>query len=99
MRRGTRRTFGGKEVLGTRLLDLGLVRTSRDLAGLHRRLIEAGDAHPFGAWLDEKPHPPLRELNQVVERVRALFDDPLPQARQSGCSVVCETDDGGTNES
>ena len=58
-----------------RLIDLGLVRTSRDINALHRRLIDAGHAHPFGASLDRVPRRPLREREQVAERVHALFDD------------------------
>ena len=35
--------------LCARLIELGLVRALRDLAAMHRCLIEAGIAHPFGA--------------------------------------------------
>ena len=73
---GERPARSWQQLLCARLVDLGLVRTSRDLAALHRRLIEAGHAHPFGTSLEETPHPPLRELNQVLERVRALLADP-----------------------
>jgi hypothetical protein len=66
-----------RQILCARLVDLGLVRTSRDVAALHRRLIAAGHAHPFGASLHVAPHAPLRELEHVVERVRALFDSPV----------------------
>lgn len=67
------------QVVCARLVDLGLVRTSRDLAALHRRLIEAGHAHDFGAPLNAGRHPPLRELEHVAARVRALYDDPKRQ--------------------
>jgi uncharacterized protein len=65
------------QALCARLIDTGLVRTSRDLGALHRCLIEAGDARPFGAPLDERPHAPLRELDRVAERVRALLEAPV----------------------
>ena len=65
-----------RQVICARLIDLGLVRTSRDVAALHRRLIEAGHAHVFGAPLNAGRQPPLRELEHVAARVRALCDDP-----------------------
>jgi hypothetical protein len=56
-----------------RVIELGLVRPRRDLTAMHRCLIEAGHARPFGAPLDTERRPPLRELDQVAERVRILL--------------------------
>ncbi len=73
-----KRTVGSRlqlQSLCARLIELGLVRAPRDLAAMHRCLIESGHAHPFGASLDTEPHTPLRELDQVAEHVRALLGD------------------------
>lgn len=63
----------GRSVCGG-LLGSGLVRTPRDLEAMHRCLIEAGRARPFGAPMDAAAVAPLRELDLVADRVRALFD-------------------------
>lgn len=62
------------QALCARLIDAGLVRTSRDLGAMHECLFAAGDARPFGAPFDGTPHVPLRELDRVAARVHALFD-------------------------
>jgi mitochondrial fission protein ELM1 len=62
------------------LIESGVMRAPRDLAAMHARLIEAGHAHAFGAPLWLEPRRPLRELNEVAERVRALLDRPTPAA-------------------
>lgn len=54
-------------------IEHGWVRTQRDLSVMHRRLIEAGHARPFGAPLDTERRLPLRELDQVAGRVRSLL--------------------------
>jgi mitochondrial fission protein ELM1 len=54
-------------------IEHGWVRTQRDLSVMHRRLIEAGHARPFGAPLDTERREPLRELDQVAERVQSLL--------------------------
>lgn len=59
--------------LCARLIELGLVRAPRDLGAMHRCLIEAGHAHPFGAPPNTEPRAPLRELDHVADRVRALL--------------------------
>jgi hypothetical protein len=58
-----------------RLLEHGVVRAPRDLAAMHRALIDGGFARRFGAPLDPAPRPPLCELERVAARVRALFVD------------------------
>ncbi len=67
--------FGGTlaQSLCTRLIDAGLVRTSRDLGAMHACLFAAGDARPFRPPFDATPHAPLRELDRVAARVRALL--------------------------
>ena len=59
--------------LCARLLAHGLVRAPRDLAAMHRALVDAGIAHPFGAPLEATRRPPLCERERVAARVRALF--------------------------
>lgn len=54
-------------------IEHGWVRSQRDLAVMHRGLIEAGRARLFGAPLDIARREPLRELDQVAERVRGLL--------------------------
>jgi len=67
--------------LCARLIELGLVRAPRDVAAMHRCLIEAGHAHPFGAPPNTEPRAPLRELDRVANRVRALLGySPLETA-------------------
>jgi mitochondrial fission protein ELM1 len=62
-------------------IEHGWVRTQRDLSVMHRRLIEAGHARPFGAPLDTaERREPLRELDQVAERVRSLLGRSSPVA-------------------
>ena len=61
--------------LCAKALERGLVHAPRDIAALHRALIDAGHAHAFGAPLDTTPHAPLRELDLVAERVRALVNE------------------------
>jgi hypothetical protein len=62
-----------------RLLAHGVVRAPRDLAAMHRALIEGDFARRFGAPLDPTPRPPLCELERVAARVRALFADGAPR--------------------
>jgi mitochondrial fission protein ELM1 len=61
-------------------IEHGWVRTQRDLSVMHRRLIEAGHARPFGAPLDTERREPLRELDQVAERVQSLLGSSSPVA-------------------
>lgn len=56
------------------LLTAGLVRAPRDLTAMHRALIDAGHAYAFGAPLHTTRQAPLRELDQVADRIRALMD-------------------------
>jgi mitochondrial fission protein ELM1 len=54
-------------------IERGWVRSQRDLAVMHRGLIDAGYASAFGAALRTGRRPPLRELDQVADRVRSLL--------------------------
>jgi len=77
----TGRTRLRLQSLCARLIELGLVRAPRDVAAMHRCLIEAGHAHPFGAPPNTEPRAPLRELDRVANRVRALLGySPLETA-------------------
>jgi hypothetical protein len=60
------------------LLEHGLVHAPRDIAAMHRALIEAGYAHAFGAPLQTTPRAPLRELDMVADRIRALVRTRAP---------------------
>jgi mitochondrial fission protein ELM1 len=71
--KGTVRPQQGSEYVCARLIERGIVRPPRDLRDLHRRLIEHGAALPFGAPLNAEPCEPLREIDHVSERVKALF--------------------------
>lgn len=57
------------------MLEHGIVRAPRDLSAMHQALIDAGYAHAFGAALETAPHAPLRELDLVAERIRAMLDE------------------------
>jgi hypothetical protein len=71
--KGTVRPQVGREYFCARLIERGLVRARRDVAALHRNLIRVGAARAFGAPLDSARRVPLREMEFVAERVRALF--------------------------
>jgi hypothetical protein len=71
--KGTVRPQQGLEYASARLLESALVRPPRDLARLHRELARRGLARAFGAPLDLAAPPPLRELEEVVARVRSLL--------------------------
>jgi mitochondrial fission protein ELM1 len=74
--KGTVRPQQKSEYICARLIQHGVIRPPRDLRQLHQGLIECGAALPFGAPLTTQPRPPLREIDQVVERVKALFGAP-----------------------
>ena len=67
------------QALCARLIELGLVRAPRDIGAMHRCLIEAGHAYPFGAPPNTEPRTPLRELDQVADRIRALLGYSRPE--------------------
>jgi mitochondrial fission protein ELM1 len=59
--------------LCTRLLELGLVRPSRDLSVLHEDLFHSGVARPFGDPGPVPTGPPLREAEAAARRVQQLL--------------------------
>ena len=56
-----------------RLIDRGLVRPTRDLSLLHDDLVRRGVARRFGEPYEPGSGAPLRELEEVVARVRSLM--------------------------
>ncbi len=57
------------------LVHRGLVHVPRDLAFLHRGLVEAGAARRFGEPFDTTARPPVHEMSKVVRRVRELMHE------------------------
>jgi mitochondrial fission protein ELM1 len=55
------------------LMRWGPKRLSRDLALVHRCLLEGGHAVWLGEDFPDRPPPPLRDLERALARVRALF--------------------------
>lgn len=55
----------------------GLVRPRRDLQELHQALIRHGVARFFGDTFPPDSFSPLREIDRVTRRVRALLDQPI----------------------
>lgn len=56
-----------------RLVDLGLIKSTRDLTRFHVRLIERGLAARLGQGTEGYSQPPDADLARAVARVRALF--------------------------
>ena len=89
--KGTVRPQQGLEYACARLIESGVVRPPRNIAELHRGLIEGGHARAFGEPMDLSRRTPLRELPAVADRVRALLGLP-PVA--SGGSVRSDSATG-----
>lgn len=83
------------EALCSRLLSLGIVRVRRDLDEMHRGLIRLGVAQMFGASDEHRSEHRLHEIEDVAERVRALFGFAapwhLPSTADDGISRDNET--------
>jgi mitochondrial fission protein ELM1 len=82
--KGTVRPQQGSEYICARLIQRGVIRPPRDLRQLHQGLVEHGTAFPWGAPLTTETRTPLREIDLVAERVKALFgatDAPEPGDR------------------
>jgi hypothetical protein len=71
--RGTPRPQQGLEYLCARSIERGFVRPSRDLGRLHEALYRRGIAKPFGTPFTTTTGAPLRDLEMVAGRVRALM--------------------------
>ena len=70
------------------LMRWGPKRLSRDLALVHRRLLEGGHAVWLGETFPERVPPPLRDLERALARVRALF---AGQANDSASEFTAKT--------
>jgi hypothetical protein len=75
-RRGTPRPQQGLEYLCARLLERGITAPVQDLGELHRALYDRGIALPFGAPLDVRARPALRETPEAARRVAQLLGYP-----------------------
>jgi mitochondrial fission protein ELM1 len=71
--RGTVRPQQGLEYLCARLVERGIILPQPDLHMLHQTLVCRGIARFFGEPLDTANRPVLREIDEVVRRVRALI--------------------------
>ncbi len=74
--KGSVRPQAGFAAFWARALARGFVRMHRDLDEFHRSLVQSGAARMFGAPLETGPRRPLREVDAVATRVRALLSLP-----------------------
>ncbi len=74
--RGTPRPQRGLERFCGRLIEHGWVRPARDLDLLHEGLARRGLAQTIDAGRPSRPGQPLRDMDAVVRRVRALLGIP-----------------------
>lgn len=74
-KRGTVRPQRGWQYICARLIERGFVQPRRDLHVLHRTLVHHGVARFFGEPLTTACTSPLREIDEVARRVRALLGD------------------------
>lgn len=79
-RRGSVRPQRGLEYLCARLIDKAWVLPPRQTEALYQALLERGAAQMFGAQLELRPRRPLRETEELAQRVRAALglQDPAP---------------------
>lgn len=79
--KGTVRPQQGLEYVCARAIQKGLVRPRRDFELLHETLIARGLAHRWGDPLTTQGHPPLREAEEIAQRVRELlgYAPPVPE--------------------
>jgi mitochondrial fission protein ELM1 len=82
--RGTVRPQQGLEYLCARLVERGIILPQQDLHVLHQTLVGQGIAHFFGEPLDTANRPVLREVDEVVRRVRALNGDSTKSLGPAG---------------
>jgi hypothetical protein len=81
--KGTIRPQQGREYFCARLIERGFVRPPRDLNQLHEGLVRIGAARMFGEPFDKQPPRPLRETEDVAQRVRELlgfYESPTGEA-------------------
>jgi hypothetical protein len=76
------------------LMRWGPKRLSRDIALVHRRLIEGGHAVWLGESFPDQVPPPLRDLERALARVRALF---AGQAKLAATEFTAETRSAQSN--
>ena len=70
--RGTTRPQQGLELLASSLISRGYVRPPRDYKRMQAELVASGAAQMFGAGPTARAAGPLREVERVADRVRAL---------------------------
>ncbi len=88
--RGTVRPQQGLEYLCARLIERGIVLPQPDLHVLHQTLVGRGIARFFGEPLDTANRPVLREIDEVVRRVRALIGMSEEQGPPAYSSIEAE---------
>lgn len=72
-KRGTIRPQQWLEYFCARIIERGIILPQQDLHVLHETLVRRGNAHFFGEPLDTTNRPVLREIDEVVQRVRTLM--------------------------
>jgi uncharacterized protein len=72
--RGTVRPQKWLEYLCARLIERGIILPQQDLHVLHETLVRRGNARFFGEPLDMANRPMVREIDEVVRRVRQLME-------------------------
>jgi mitochondrial fission protein ELM1 len=86
----------GLAYLCARLVERGIILPQQDLHVLHQTLVCRGSARFFGEPLDTTNLPMLREIDEVVGRVRALMGMSEERGSHSYSSIMIKAD--GTTE-
>jgi hypothetical protein len=76
--KGTVRPQQGLEYLCARAIQRGFVRPRRDFGLLHETMIARGFAHRWGEPLTTEGQTPLRETEEIAQRVRELLGYATP---------------------
>ena len=87
---GTVRLQQGLAYLCARLVERGIILPQQDLQVLHQTLVCRGSARFFGEPLDTANRPVLREIDEVVRRVRALMGMSEEQGPHSYSSIIAK---------
>jgi hypothetical protein len=86
--RGTVRPQKWLEYLCARLVERGLILPQQDLYVLHETLVRRGIARFFGEALDTANRPVVREIAEVVRRVRVLMGVSEEQEPHAYSTIV-----------